>query len=46
MCKAVDRGMRPAGICPLDNKGGKSGHWIRDLAPHPAAVITGSAAVN
>ena len=29
MCKAVDRGMRIEGICLIEKKGGKSGHWIR-----------------
>ena len=29
MCKAVDRGMRIEGICLLEKKGGKSGHWAR-----------------
>jgi len=27
MCKAVDRGMRIEGVCLLEKKGGKSGHW-------------------
>jgi cyclic pyranopterin phosphate synthase len=29
MCKAVDRGMRIEGICLIEKKGGKSGHWLR-----------------
>ena len=28
MCKAVDRGMRLEGVCLLEKKGGKSGHWL------------------
>lgn len=27
MCKAVDRGMIMGGVCLLEKKGGKSGHW-------------------
>lgn len=27
MCKAVDRGMRIEGVCLLEKRGGKSGHW-------------------
>ncbi len=30
MCKAVDRGMLMGGVCLLEKKGGKSGHWQRD----------------
>jgi cyclic pyranopterin phosphate synthase len=29
MCKAADRGMRLEGICLIEKKGGKSGHWLR-----------------
>ena len=29
MCKAADRGMRLEGICLVEKKGGKSGHWLR-----------------
>ena len=28
MCKAVDRGMRIAGVGLLEKRGGKSGHWV------------------
>jgi cyclic pyranopterin phosphate synthase len=31
MCKAVDRGMRMTDIGLLEKKGGKSGHWQRNL---------------
>ena len=30
MCKAMDRGMVMGGVCLLEKKGGKSGHWQRD----------------
>lgn len=30
MCKAVDRGMLIGGVCLLEKKGGKSGHWKHD----------------
>ena len=30
MCKAIDRGMTIQGVCLLEKKGGKSGHWIKD----------------
>lgn len=29
MCKAVDRGMVIDGVCLLEKKGGKSGHWLK-----------------
>jgi len=29
MCKAVDRGMIIDGVCLLEKKGGRSGHWQR-----------------
>ena len=29
MCKAVDRGMEIEGVCLLEKRGGKSGHWQR-----------------
>ncbi len=29
MCKALDRGMVMGGVCLLEKKGGKSGHWQR-----------------
>ena len=29
MCKAVDKGMTMGGVRLLENKGGKSGHWVR-----------------
>lgn len=31
MCKAVDRGMTIQGVRLLEKKGGKSGHWQRDV---------------
>lgn len=31
MCKAVDRGMRIENVLLLEKKGGKSGHWKREL---------------
>jgi cyclic pyranopterin phosphate synthase len=32
MCKAVDRGMTIQGVCLLEKKGGKSGHWSKSGA--------------
>ncbi len=29
MCKAVDKGMTIEGVCLLEKRGGKSGHWQR-----------------
>ena len=31
MCKAVDRGMTIQGVRLLEKKGGKSGHWKREV---------------
>jgi cyclic pyranopterin phosphate synthase len=33
MCKAVDRGMSIEGVRLLEKKGGKSGLWVRGVAP-------------
>ncbi len=30
MCKAIDRGMRIDGVCLLEKRGGRSGHWQVD----------------
>lgn len=30
MCKAVDRGMQINGVCLIEKRGGKSGHWRRN----------------
>lgn len=30
MCKAIDRGMRIDGVCLLEKRGGRSGHWHVD----------------
>lgn len=36
MCKAVDRGMRIAGVRLLEKRGGKSGEWLAETNSEPA----------